>query len=58
MIVYCILFDPMKTHLQLIQRCEEVLRLLLQENALTSKLLQHFWTLTKTELHTDAYKII
>ena len=56
--VFGILFDPKKTHLQLVQRCEEVLRLLLQEDALTPELLRDFWSLTKTELRTEAYKII
>ena len=56
--VFGILFDAKKTHLQLVQRCEEVLRLLLQEDALSPELLQEFWGLTKTDMRTEAYKII
>lgn len=56
--VFGILFDAKKTHLQLVQRCEEVLRLLLQEDALSPELLQEFWSLTKTDMRTEAYKII
>jgi ubiquitin carboxyl-terminal hydrolase 34 len=37
--VFDILFDQKKTHLQLIQRCDEVLRLLLQEEMLNIELL-------------------
>lgn len=56
--VFDILFDAKKTHLQLVQRCEEVLRLLLQEDALSAELLQQFWSLTKTDMRIEAYKIV
>ena len=56
--VFDVLFDAKKTHLQLVQRCDEVLRLLLQEDMLTPELLSQFWSLTKTDMRIDAYKIV
>lgn len=56
--VFEVLFDPRKTHLQLIQRCDEVLKLLLQEDMLTLDLLKQFWSLTKTDLRLEVFKII
>ena len=38
--VFDVLFEERKTHLQLIQRCDEVLKLLLQEDMLSVELLQ------------------
>jgi hypothetical protein len=37
--VFDVLFDAKKTHLQLIQRCDEVLKLLLAEDMLSDNLL-------------------
>jgi hypothetical protein len=56
--VYDLLFDPKKTHLQLVQRSDEVLKLLLQEDRLSEDLLQLFWGLTKTDLRIEVFKII
>lgn len=56
--VFDVLFDPKKTHLQLIQRCDEVLKLLLQEDLLSLELLKQFWALTKTDLRLEVFKII
>lgn len=33
--VFSILFDPKKTHLQLVQRCSDIVKLLVQENMFT-----------------------
>ena len=56
--VFDILFDQRRSHLQLVQRCDEVLKLLLQEDMLSLELLQQFWSLTKTDLRLEVYKII
>jgi len=56
--VFEVLFDAKKTHLQLVQRCDEILKLLLQEDMLSGELLQLFWDLTRTDLKLEVYKII
>ena len=56
--VFDVLFDAKKTHLQLIQRCDEILKLLLQEDMLSDELLQLFWALTRTDLRLEVYKIL
>lgn len=56
--VFDVLFDPKKTHLQLVQRCDEVLKLLLSEDMLSTELLTQFWNLTKSDLRAEVYKII
>jgi hypothetical protein len=56
--VFDVLFDQKKTHLQLVQRSDEVLKLLLSEDMLGLELLQQFWSLTKTDLRLEVYKII
>jgi hypothetical protein len=56
--VFEVLFDPKKTHLQLVQRCDEILKLLLQEDMLDEELLQLFWGLARTDLRLEVYKII
>jgi hypothetical protein len=52
------LFDPKKTHLQLVQRTTDVLKLLLAENSLSQQLLEQFWSLTKADYKFEIYKII
>ena len=56
--VFSILFDPKKTHLQLVQRCTDVLKLLLQENKFDQGLMEAFWSLAKTDYKYEIYKII
>jgi ubiquitin carboxyl-terminal hydrolase 34 len=56
--IFDILFDHKKTHLQLIQRSDEILKLLLSEDMLGEDLLKQFWSLTKTDLRLEVYKII
>lgn len=53
-----VLFDVKKTHLQLIQRSDEVLKLLLSEDRLEEGLLMKLWVLTRTDLRIEVYKII
>ena len=52
------MFDPKKTHLQLVQRTTDVLKLLLAENSLSQQLLEQFWSLTKADYKFEIYKII
>jgi ubiquitin carboxyl-terminal hydrolase 34 len=56
--VFDVLFDAKKTHLQLVQRCDEILKLLLQEDMLSEPLLEQFWGLTHTDLRLEVYKIV
>jgi ubiquitin carboxyl-terminal hydrolase 34 len=56
--VFSILFDTKKTHLQIVQRCAEILKLLLSEGALTISLLDMFWNLSKSDYKFEVYKII
>lgn len=56
--IFGVLFDLKKTHLQLVQRCDEVLKLLLQQDALDLELLNRFWSLTKSDLKPEVFKII
>lgn len=56
--IFDVLFDHKKTHLQLIQRSDEILKLLLSEDMLDEGLMQQFWSLTKTDLRLETFKII
>lgn len=56
--VFSILFDTKKTHLQLVQRTSDILKLLLQENMLTQELMEMFWSLAKSDYKFEVYKII
>jgi hypothetical protein len=56
--IFEVLFDPKGTHAQLIQRCDEIMKLLLTEEKLEIPLLEKFWALTKTDLKSEVYKII
>lgn len=56
--VFSILFDTKKTHLQIVQRCSEVLKLLLSEDALQIQLLDMFWSLSKSDYKFEVYKIV
>jgi hypothetical protein len=38
-----LVFDPQKTHLQIVQRCDEIIKLLLAEDELTAERMQMFW---------------
>lgn len=56
--VFSILFDPKKTHLQLVQRCGDILKLLLSEDKFDQSLMEAFWALTKSDYKYEVYKII
>ena len=56
--VFTILFDPKKTHLQIVQRCTDILKLLLAEDMLNQDILEMFWNLAKSEYKIEIYKII
>lgn len=56
--MFSILFDPKKTHLQLVQRCSDIIKLLLQEDQLTLPILEDFWALAKSDYKFEIYKII
>jgi len=56
--VFDIIWDGRKTHLQLVQRSNEILKLLLKEDMLTSELLEQFWNLAKSDYKEDVFKII
>jgi len=47
--VFTTLWDPRKTHAQLIQRSGEIFKLLLKEDRLDDALLKLFWSLTKSD---------
>ena len=49
--VFGAIWDYKRTHLQLVQRSDEIFKLLLKENKLTEDLMKLFWSLTKSELH-------
>jgi hypothetical protein len=56
--VFSILWDPKKTHLQLVQRSNEIFKILPRENLLTMELLEQFWTLSKSDYKSEVFKII
>jgi predicted CopG family antitoxin len=56
--VFGAIWDYKRTHLQLVQRSDEIFKLLLKENKLTEDLMKLFWSLTKSELHSEVKKII
>lgn len=56
--VYAQIFDTKKTHIQLVQRSSDILKLLLQEDLLTIQILEQFWSLSKTDYKVEIYKII
>lgn len=56
--VFDILWDPKKTHLQLVQRSGEIFKVLPKENLLTMELLSQFWSLSKSDYKSEIFKII
>ena len=56
--VFNILFDPKKTHLQIVQRTNDVLKLLLMEDMFSLEIMEMFWSLAKTDYKFEIYKII
>ena len=56
--VFDILWDTKKTHLQLVQRSNEIFKILPKENLLTMELLEQFWSLSKSDYKSEVFKII
>jgi len=56
--VFSILFDTKKTHLQLVQRLTDIMKLLLAENMFSPTLMEMFWSLSKADYKFEIYKII
>ena len=56
--VFDILWDTKKTHLQLVQRSNEIFKVLPKEDLLTMELLQQFWMLSKSDYKSEIFKII
>ena len=56
--VFDILWDVKKTHVQLVQRSNEIFKVLPKERLLSMELLQKFWSLTKSDYKTEVLKII
>lgn len=56
--VFSILFDTKKTHLQLVQRLTDIMKLLLAENMFSPTLMEMFWSLAKADYKFEIYKII
>lgn len=56
--VFDILWDPRTTHQQLVQRSNEIFKILPKEDLLSPELLQQFWNLTKSDYKSEVFKII
>jgi hypothetical protein len=56
--VFAAIWDHRRTHAQIVQRSNDIFKLMLKENKLDEDLLRLFWSLTKSEYHTEVLKII
>jgi len=57
--IFDIIWVAKRTHAQLVERSNDIWRLLLKEKLLTNEQLQMFWDLTKTQDYKSAvYKIV
>ena len=56
--VFEIIWDTKKTHLQLVQRSNEIFKVLPKENLLSMELLEQFWMLSKSDYKSEIFKII
>ena len=56
--VFDILWDSRSTHQQLVQRSNEIFKILPKEDLLSPELLQQFWNLTKSDYKSEVFKII
>lgn len=56
--VFTAIWDPKKTHLQLVQRSGDIFRMLLKEDLLSEDLLKQFWNLTKSDYKLEIFKIL
>ena len=50
--------DPRKTHLQLVQRISDILRLLAYEDQLTEEELEKVWALANSSYKNEVYKAL
>jgi len=56
--VFNTIWDARKTHAQLVQRSDEIFKLLLKEDKLDDKIMGLFWSLTKSDYQTAVFNII
>ena len=56
--VFSLIWDPKKTHIQLVQRSGDIFRCFLKEDLLTEELLTMFWNLTKSDYKLEIFKIL
>ena len=56
--VFDIIWDTKKTHLQLVQRSNEIFKALPKEHLLSMELLQQFWSLGKSDYKSEVFKIL
>jgi hypothetical protein len=56
--VFNIIWDPRRTHLQLVQRSTEVFRLLAKEKQLSEEILGLIWNLAESDYKTDVLKFV
>jgi hypothetical protein len=56
--IFSIIFDPKKTHLEIVRRSNEILKLLLSEDALSPSLFEMFWSLSRQDYKVEVYKIL
>ena len=56
--VFSQIWDPKKTHIQLVQRSGDIFRCFLKEDLLNEELLNMFWNLTKSDYKVEVFKIL
>ena len=56
--MFTTIWDARKTHAQLVQRSDEIFKLLLKEDKLDDKIMALFWSLTKSDYQPAVLKII
>ena len=57
--VFTTIWDSKKTHIQLVQRSNDVFKLLVKEDKISTELLDLFWNLTNTPAYkSEIFKII
>ena len=57
--VFVTIWDAKKTHIQLVQRSNDIFKLLMKEDKMTQELLDLFWNLTNTPAYkSEVFKII
>ena len=56
--IFRILWDPKKTHLQLVQRSDEIVKMLMRSELLNETLIEQFWGLSRSEYKSEVFKIM